>query len=260
MQVSAHDRHGTPGEDRTIARYRAAVAARADYVEFDIRRTADDQLVTFHDARTGSGKLVADVGYARLCELAGYPVPKVADALAVISGQARGHLDLKETGDEDRLVRLALDILGPGQFVITTPEDFSVAAIRARFPVADEVPVALTLGRPVARMPRAAWLRTRLGELRPLARVRDCGANWVAVEHRLAAAGVAAQCRRDGVRVMVWTVNREPEIRYWLRARTDVLVTDRPALAAALRDGPGGARGPLADGPGGRLGDGPGDR
>jgi glycerophosphoryl diester phosphodiesterase len=237
VQISAHDRQAAPGEDRTIARYRAAVAARADYVEFDIRRTADDELVTFHDPRAGPGQLVADVGYRQLCDLAGYEVPKVADALAVLSGRARGHLDLKDTGNEDRLVRLALDLLGPGEFIITTPEDSSVAAIRSRFRAADEVPVALTLGR------GAAWPRNWRSVLRRLARVRECGANWVAVEHRLAAAGVAGQCRRQRLKVMVWTVNQEPEIRYWLaRTRIDVLVTDRPALAVALRDRRGGAQ------------------
>jgi glycerophosphoryl diester phosphodiesterase len=39
---------------------------------------------------------------------------------------------------------------------------------------------------------------------------------------------------------MVWTVNSEQEIRYWLRRRIDVLVTDRPALAVAIRESPGG--------------------
>jgi glycerophosphoryl diester phosphodiesterase len=35
---------------------------------------------------------------------------------------------------------------------------------------------------------------------------------------------------------MVWTVNNEREIRYWLsRQRIDILVTDRPALAVAVR-------------------------
>jgi glycerophosphoryl diester phosphodiesterase len=35
---------------------------------------------------------------------------------------------------------------------------------------------------------------------------------------------------------MVWTVNSDRELRYWLsRQRVDVLVTDRPARAVALR-------------------------
>jgi glycerophosphoryl diester phosphodiesterase len=35
---------------------------------------------------------------------------------------------------------------------------------------------------------------------------------------------------------MVWTVNSPREMRYWLSGdRADVLITDRPALAVALR-------------------------
>jgi glycerophosphoryl diester phosphodiesterase len=117
-----------------------------------------------------------------------------------------------------------------------------VAAIRSRFPSADDVPVALSLGRDLAGASSARWLRTRLSELRPLPRLRACGADWVAAEHRLARAGVGRQCRREHVKVMVWTVNSEREMRYWLSGhRADVLITDRPTVAIALRDqAPGG--------------------
>jgi glycerophosphoryl diester phosphodiesterase len=238
VQISAHasDRAATPET------YRNAVATGADYVELDIRRTADGELVAFHDARTAQGDPLAAIGYSRLCDLAGYQVPTVADVLATITGRARGHLDLKDTGGEDEVVRLALDVLGPGQFIITTLEDSSVAAIRSRFPRVDDVPVALSLGRDLAGASRARWLRTRLTELRPLPRLRACGADWVAAEHRLARAGVRRQCRREHVNLMVWTVNSEREMRYWLSDhRADVLITDRPATAVQLRDqAPGG--------------------
>jgi glycerophosphoryl diester phosphodiesterase len=231
--VSAHGGDRAP----TLDTFQNAVATGADYVELDIRRTADGELVSFHDARTTQGDPVAAVGYDRLCDLAGYPVPTVADVLATIRGRAMGHLDLKDTGEEDEVVRLALDVLGPGQFIITTLEDSSVAAIRSRFPSADDVPVALSLGRDLAGAPRARWLRIRLSELRPLPRLRACGADWVAAEHRLARAGVQRQCRRQQVKVMVWTVNSEREMRYWLSGRrADVLITDRPAAAIELRD------------------------
>lgn len=237
VRISAHAQHSPGAEHRTIETYRRAAATNADYVELDIRRTADAELVAFHDQRTSQGHLLSTVEYARLRDLAGYEVPKVADVLSAIRGHAKGHLDLKETGDEHHLVRLALEILGPGEFIITSLEDASVAAIRSRFRDVEEVPVALSLGRGMNGAPRGAWLRTRASELRPLQRVRACGADWVAVNHRLALAGVARQCRRHHVKVMVWTVNNEREIQYWLRRRrADVLITDRPALAVAIRD------------------------
>lgn len=233
VQVSAHGGDRAP----TIETYAKAVATGADYVELDIRRTADGALVSFHDARTAHGEPLAEVGYRQLCDLAGYEVPMVADVLATIKGQAKGHLDLKDAGREDDVVRLALDVLGPGQFIITTLEDRSAAAIRSRYPSADDVPVALSLGRDLAGASPARWLRTRLSELRPLPRLRACGADWVAAERRIARAGVRRQCRRHHVSLMVWTVNSEPELRYWLADdRADVVITDRPAAAIGLRD------------------------
>jgi glycerophosphoryl diester phosphodiesterase len=233
--VSAHASHGDPARPLALESYRQALEAGADYVEFDVRRTADGELVAVHDPDVG-GHEVASLTYRRLCDLIGVEVPRAAEILTLIKGRAKGLLDLKVTGGEDSLVRLALDILGPGQFVITTLEDISAAAIRSAFPDQDAVPVALSLGRNLAGLPRATRLRTRASELRPLPRIRACGANWVAVNHWLAAVGVWRECRRHRLNVMVWTVNSPPEMRYWLsRDRADVLITDRPALAVALR-------------------------
>jgi glycerophosphoryl diester phosphodiesterase len=217
----------------TIEVYANALETGAEYVEFDIRRTADGELAAFHDARTSQGDPLAAISYSRLCELAGYPVPRVAEVMAAIAGKATGHLDLKDTGGEDRAVEMALDILGPGNFVVTTLEDQSVAAIKARFP---SVPVALSLGRDLDEVPRSRRASTRLSELRPMRRLRACQADWVAVHRRLAAAGVLAQCHRAGIKAMVWTVDEDAEMRRWLAdQRVTVLITNRPADAVALR-------------------------
>jgi glycerophosphoryl diester phosphodiesterase len=242
VRISAHADHSARAKNRTIEAYQEAVATNADYVEFDIRQTADGELVAFHDPATSQGHPLSAVGYAQLCDLAGYEVPKVADVLAVIKGQAKGHLDLKEAGYERQLVQLTLDVLGPGEFIVTSLEDASVAAIRSRFRDVDEVPVALSLGRRLNGGPRLEGLQVRVSEVWPASRLRACGTDWVAVDRRLALTGVAGRCRRQHCKVMVWTVNTEQEIRYWLRRRIDVLVTDRPALAAAIRESPGGRR------------------
>jgi glycerophosphoryl diester phosphodiesterase len=153
--------------------------------------------------------------------------------MALIAGKAIGHLDLKDTGGEERVVEMALDLLGPGRFVVTTLEDESVAAVKARFP---EVPAALSLGRDLAEVPRARWAATRCGEFRPMRRVRACRADWVAVNQRLAGAGVLAQCHRVGLKTMIWTVDEDAGIRRWLTdQRVTVLITNRPADAVALR-------------------------
>jgi glycerophosphoryl diester phosphodiesterase len=181
----------------------------------------------------GQGEPLAAISYSRLCELAGYPVPRVADVMATIAGKANGHLDLKDTGGEEQVVEMALAILGAGNFVVTTLEDRSVAAIKARFPA---VTAALSLGRDLDEVPRSRRAATRLSELLPMRRLRACRADWVAVHRRLAAAGVVAQCHRAGIKTMVWTVDKDAEMRRWLTdRRVTVLITNRPADAVALR-------------------------
>ena len=217
----------------TIEAYAGALETGAEYVEFDIRRTADGELAAYHDARTRQGDPLAEIGYSRLCELAGYPVPRVADVMATIAGKATGHLDLKDTGGEEKVVEMALDILGPGNFVVTTLEDRSVAAIKARFPA---VTAALSLGRDLDELPQSRRAATRLSELLPVRRLRACRADWVAVHRRLAAAGVLAQCHRAGIKAMVWTVDEDAEMRRWLTdRRVTVLITNRPADAVTIR-------------------------
>ena len=217
----------------TIEAYATALDTGAEYVEFDIRRTADGELAAFHDPCTRHGEALAAISYPRLCELTGYPVPRVADVMQLIAGKATGHLDLKDTGGEETVVEMALDILGPGNFVVTTLEDESVAAIKARFPA---VPVALSLGRDLNEVPWAGRAATRLTELFPMRRLRACRADWVAVHRRLAAAGVLARCHRAGIKAMIWTVDEDAEIRRWLAdPRVAVLITNRPGDAVAMR-------------------------
>jgi glycerophosphoryl diester phosphodiesterase len=125
-------------------------------------------------------------------------------------------------------------ILGPGNFVATTLEDASVAAIKHRFA---DVPVALSLGRNLGEMPWLSRFPARRRELYPPSRIRACGADWAAMHYRLARSGVLRQCHRGGIKAMVWTVNSDTALARWLAdPRVDVVVTDRPRHAAVLRD------------------------
>ena len=152
----------------------------------------------------------------------------VADVLATIKGHAKGHLDLKDAGREDEVVRLALDVLGPGQFIITTLEDRSVAAIRSRFESPDDVPVALSARPQHGRGVTSAVAEDpadRAAAAAPAARLRrGLGRGRASACPGLGRAAVPPAPRQ----VMVWTVNSERELRYWLSdGRANVVITDR---------------------------------
>jgi glycerophosphoryl diester phosphodiesterase len=218
--ISAHKGGAEHARPATYEAYRSALTCGAEYAEFDIRRTRDGVLVVCHDARCPhGGPLVAELGYTELCDRLGYAVPRVDEVMGLLAGKVMGHLDLKETGYEDEVIRLALDAFGGPDFIVSTLEDESVARIKQAFP---NVRAALSLGR--------------YSELFPLRRVRACRADWVAVNYKLARLGVLDQCRRHGIGTMVWTVDDDALIdRFIADPRVGVLVTNRPGYAAGRR-------------------------
>jgi len=231
--ISAHRGGGETARSGTYEAYRSALVAGAEYVEFDVRRTLDGTLVAFHQARPGWGRAIAAVSYARLCDLAGYEVPRMAELMQLLAGRAVGHLDLKETSCADEIVGHAVEALGPAGVLVTTEESASAAVLKRRFPA---VPVGLTIGGDVAETAAFTWRRLRERGLSRLDRVTASRADVAVVHHRLARTGVLAECRRRGIKTMVWTVNGDQALTRWLASPyVDVLVTDRPARAIALR-------------------------
>ena len=231
--ISAHRGGGETAPSGTYEAYRSALEAGAEYVEFDVRRTSDGTLVAFHRARPGWGRTVAAASYARLCHLAGYEVPRMAELMKLLANRAVGHLDLKESGCADVTVGQAVEALGPAGVIVTTEEDAVAAVLKRRFPA---VPVGLTIGGDLAETAGFAMRRLRTPGLSRLDRVVASRADVAVVHHRLARTGVLAECRRRGIRTMVWTVNGDRALVRWLASPcVDVLVTDRPARAIALR-------------------------
>lgn len=103
--------------ENSLAALRAALAARIDVVEIDLRTSADGAIVLMHDASvartTGSSGRVSAMSLARLKTLdlgAGEHVPTLGEALDLVAAsRTRLLLDLKNGGQIDpaRLIELA---------------------------------------------------------------------------------------------------------------------------------------------------------
>ncbi|GAA3230689.1 glycerophosphodiester phosphodiesterase [Actinocorallia longicatena] len=202
--VSAH-RRDSDDEPTALAR---ALSTGAEYVELDIRRGPAGDLLVSHDRLTG------------------IPRTGVLDALKLLQGRAKAHLDLKEEGHELTVVEMTEEIMGPGNYVVTTKSPRSIRTIKDARP---EVHCALSVGR-------SFWERGFVSDIGPVNRIRACGADWVALNYRLAGLGVLDRCAKAGFPAMLWTINDLPTIRRYIHdPRVAVLITDRPAEALALR-------------------------
>ena len=199
----------------------AALALGVDYVELDVRRLSDGSFVVSHD--------VAEDAEA------------YEDVLVRLAGRAGAHIDLKlesEDGSaEIEASERAVAILEVDAIVVTTE---SVVGVRAVRDWADarslDLRVGLSVGRPVHRLPIHGRVRVRVEELLS-PNVRVSRANVVVARHTLARLGMAWLARRRGLPLLVWTVDGERALRYWLRpGRAWMVTTNRPDLALDLRE------------------------
>jgi glycerophosphoryl diester phosphodiesterase len=197
--------------ENTLAGLHRAFALGCRWVEFDVRLTADGELVLLHDDRLerttdGQGKARAlplwairshDAGKWFDPRFAGERVPTLAEAIAVLAELGLGaNVELKagrrcavETGTAaaDLITRLWPPRLPP-------PLISSFAA--------NAVAAAITRAPAIAR---ALLVRTVAGNWRR--RAESLGCTAVNTDHRLLRPAVVADIRRAGYSVLAYTVN-----------------------------------------------------
>lgn len=236
--VSAH-RCGA-GRERALENTEHAVdralAIDAEFVEFDVQRCGDGTLVLHHDDTVridGQKVRLETLSYAQAKRTDGAPLLRYDRVLEQLRHRKRAHIDLKFTSPahlyatpgrtyEVAAVRWAITVLGVENLIVTSLEDRTVKAVRqwASENGYPELLVGLSLG----------------SEFFPKTRYRECGANLVVANHRLARLSAARFARRANLPLLVWTVDDRMSLRYWLKpGRAWMLTTNHPLTALDMR-------------------------
>jgi glycerophosphoryl diester phosphodiesterase len=232
--VIAHRGASAHALDNSIDAFAKAVDAGADMVEFDVRRTADDALIAFHDPAVGRVP-VGRMTRAELAERVGYVPPLVDEVLEVTAGRIGLDVELKEDGYVDRVVRAIVARHGAGEDVVVT--SFLDEVVRQVKSNGHDLRAGLLLGR------------THVAAFFPVTRARRSRADFVALHHLLVARGLLRRAHAAGYASLVWTVNDDRSLRALLDdERVLGVVTDVPDRAVALRDGRS-SRGTMEDRP-----------
>ena len=214
-------------------RYDRAIGLGVDYVEIDVRRTADGLHVNYHDEVTPSGRELHSLSYADLKGELDSDLLTLDEVLDLVAGRAGLHVDLKERGDEAEVVRGVLARCKESEFVVTTGDVESIRTVKQQFPT---VVAGLTLGTDMRNAHAWATFRDRLSELFPGARLKRSHADFVAAHQQLARIRLLSYCASRRMAAWVWTVDEEREIaRFIADPRVATLVTNRPDLALRLK-------------------------
>lgn len=243
--LSAH-RCGAGGDtdlENTREALERALDLGVEYVEFDVHRSSDGELVLHHDdwiQVDGQRRWVRESTLAQFQSTRPH-VLRYDEVLAILAGRAKAHIDLKFSSPggvhEVEAVQRAVEVLGADNLVVTTLDDRSVRAVR-EWSEAAGVPLlaGLSLGRRVRGLPLRAAVRIRLSELFPRLRYRASLANVMVANHTLARWGVARFARKRGLPLLVWTIDTEDSLRYWLKpGRAWLVTTNHPQVALEVR-------------------------
>jgi glycerophosphoryl diester phosphodiesterase len=214
----AHRGSHEKAPENTLAAFDAAAANGADMIEFDVRRTADNQLAIFHDseaARTPLGRLTL----AELRALSGVDVPVLAEVVAWAGDSGLGlDVELKEDGYVEDVVA-ALDGFS-GRLLLTSFMD----------------PVMAQLADLAPDTERGLLLElTALGAIK---RVSQCRAHAAVIKTRLLGDGrLLEELAHAGYGAYIWDfLPTRSGHSAWLdnESVTGLITDDVPGTRAAL--------------------------
>ena len=137
--VIAHRGASRSEPENTIAAFERAVEMGADCIELDVRRTADDHLVSHHDPHLADGRIIRETARRDLPA----SVPELSAALDACAGAAVNIEIKNEQGEPDFdsddwvLERVAEEVERRGalsRWLISSFRPATVAACRRRLP------------------------------------------------------------------------------------------------------------------------------
>jgi glycerophosphoryl diester phosphodiesterase len=228
-------------QENTIASYQAAVASGLDWIELDVQRSSDDELVVRHDPVTPAGDPVVGRSAA---ELAAFGILRLEEALAAIPPDVSVNVDVKSIIEDGldptprRTANLVADALrrhaGRRKFYVSSFDpsvllflkesrtglgDVSLGLITwLNFPVHHAIPAAANLGLDAVCL-HTGTLSMQREMLRPVD---------YSIEDAVSLAHLA------GLEVLVWVPGPADAVRAARAGADAVCVNDVPGVLAAL--------------------------
>lgn len=202
-----------------MAAFEHAVVVGAEMIELDVRRSADEELVIFHDDAVGT-EAIGSLTLPALRVRAATEVPRLADVLDWARGRIGVNVELKEDGYVEVVAELLAAFTdGGGELLVTSFLDPVVAELRR------------------LELPATRGLVIESSATGAIERALECGADALVVEAKLISEALLAAAVGAGLAFYVWDfVAAEDSHRALLRdPRVAGVITDDVPGALAAR-------------------------
>ncbi len=235
--VCAHRGRSGVAPENTLAAFEAAVQVAADFLELDVRHSADGEIVCIHDAtvdRTTDGSgAVAEMTLAQIQSLdagswkgeqfAGERIPLLRDVLKSIARRIVVDIEIKDRGIAQKVVGLVREAEALRRVTVVS---FEPADLRAARDAEAALACGLITVGPGANTPSAVATL--------ISSALDCGANFISCLHTNVTETLVRECHLMGLALMAWTMDEPEDIRRMIELQVDGLVSNYPERALQM--------------------------
>jgi glycerophosphoryl diester phosphodiesterase len=224
--ITAHRGAKAVAPENTMAAFRAAMDAGADYAELDVQHTRDREVVVLHDADfmrmgddprrmadlTAAEVATIDIGRKRGPQFAGEHAPTLEEVIDLVRGRMKINIELKYNVPDPGLAPAVVELLRREDFI-------------------DQV-VITSLDYSALKQVKILEPRLRTGHIVTAAvgDVLRTEADFLSLNSAKATTSLVRRARASGKEVAAWTVN-DPEVMLRMIERgVDNIITDDPAL------------------------------
>jgi glycerophosphoryl diester phosphodiesterase len=200
-----------------MAAFELALAAGAEMIELDVRRTGDDQLAILHD-HDRAGVVLDSCSLDQFEDRTGFRPPRLSEVLEWASGRIALDVELKEDGYAEQLApMLEAFVAGGGELLVTSFLDPLLARLA-------QISPTLELG-----------LLLEFTAMQATARARAAGAGTVLPQMKLTNETLIADVSGAGLELIVWDFMAAEHASLLSDARIAGVITDDVPGALAAR-------------------------
>lgn len=229
-KITAHRGGALEAPENTVAALENAIEAGADYVEFDVQRSADGIVVVNHDQDlmriAGSPDAIASTSLADLdtVDIGSYFDPRFSDQrvatledfLKTAKGKVRLNIELKYYGHDPELVPQVLqEIRAQDMEDDVVMMSLSETGIQQVQELAPDMTVGLLSGASIGNL-------------------TDVDVDFLAISAGGISRDLVKQAHASGKTVEAWTINDELQMLDMIDMGVDSLITDVPTTAKSV--------------------------
>jgi glycerophosphoryl diester phosphodiesterase len=204
--------------ENTLRSFKKALEIGVDAVELDVRKTKDNQLVVIHDAdvkRTTNGKgLVSELTLTEIKAFStekGEKIPTLKEALDFLDKKMRVLIELKEVGVEKQVLAAVHERELQKNVIIVSFIEEALQKVRE---LDKEVETGLIYAR----------------HRNPLKTALELKANYLLPLYRFTHTANVQKAHENGLKVIVWTINKPEEVTEYAKKGVDGIASDKPDI------------------------------